>query len=48
MLDKVKPKNESGKKYKFPYTIKYVTSGPEIDEEVKHKVIISPKFYLNL
>lgn len=31
----------SGKKYKFPYTIKYVTSGPEIDEEVKHKVIIS-------
>lgn len=31
----------SGKKYKFPYTIKYVTSGPELDKEVQHQIIIS-------
>jgi hypothetical protein len=30
-----------GKKFKFLYTIKYVKSGPEIDEEIEYKLVIS-------
>jgi len=30
-----------GKKYKFLYSIKYVTSGPKLDDEVEYKIIIS-------
>lgn len=31
----------SGRKYKFPYNIKFVTKSPKIDNEIQHKVIIS-------
>ncbi|OGU32865.1 MAG: hypothetical protein A2057_14125 [Ignavibacteria bacterium GWA2_35_9] len=31
----------SGKKYKFPYTIKYITSGPKLDNEIQYKIIMS-------
>ena len=31
----------SGGKYEFSYTIEYVKSGTEVDDEAKHKVIVS-------
>ncbi|OGU62847.1 MAG: hypothetical protein A2V66_07340 [Ignavibacteria bacterium RBG_13_36_8] len=30
-----------GKKFKFLYTLKYVSSSPKLDEETEHKILIS-------